>query len=263
VLYAVGALEIHEPAMVLLRPGKDGFPRSFQMGSGDEDRESGGYETPRHEVAFSRPFAVGRYEVTFDQYADFVRRAGAIEPSDDAWGRGRRPVINVSWENATRYAHWLSLVTGKAYRLPTEAEWEYAAHGGSEGRYWWCPADQPSCDIPPDMANCYSCTSTKGLEDIGKQTLPVGSFSANGFGLCDTAGNVYEWVQDCWHGGYTGDPPKDGAAWGKEGGGDCSRRVLRGGSWGGGPGALRSADRSGGDVDNRSGPVGFRLAQDP
>jgi formylglycine-generating enzyme required for sulfatase activity len=215
-------------------------------------------------VAFSRPFAVGRYEVTFEEYADFVRRGGATEPSNQGWGTGRRPVINVSWEEATRYADWLSLVTGKRYRLPSEAEWEYAARGGSQGRYWWCPADRPSCDIPPDMANCNGCKSTKGLKGIGKQTLPVGSFPANGFGLCDTAGNVYEWVQDCWHESYRGDPPKDGSAWGEEGGGDCGRRVLRGGSWSLGPVDRRSAYRSSGyDAVNRYSDIGFRLAQDP
>jgi formylglycine-generating enzyme required for sulfatase activity len=167
----------------------------------------------------------------------------------------------VSWEDATRYAHWLSLVTGKAYRLPSEAEWEYAARGGSTGRYWWCPADQPSCDIPPDRANCDGCTSTKGLAGIGRQTLPVGSFPANGFGLCDTAGNVWEWVQDCWHESYTGDPPADGSVWGKEGGGDCGRRVLRGGSWFYTPEYLRSANRNRNDADNRNNNIGFRLAQ--
>jgi formylglycine-generating enzyme required for sulfatase activity len=263
VLYAVGALEIHEPEMIWLRPGEDAFPRSFQMGSGDEDQDAADSEKPRHEVAFSRRFAVGKYEVTFDQYADFVRRAGATEPFDHSSGRGRRPVINVSWGDATRYAHWLSLVTGKAYRLPSEAEWEYAARGGSQGRYWWCPADQPSCDIPPDMANCSGCKSTKGLKGIGKQTLPVGSFPANGFDLCDTVGNVYEWAQDCWHGSYTGDPPKDGAAWGKEWGGDCGRRVLRGGSWPNLPALLRSAYRSGSYAVYRYNYIGFRLAQGP
>jgi len=262
-LYALGASDIREPEMVWLRPGEDGFPRSFQMGSGDEDPRAPYDEKPRHEVAFSRPFAIGRYEVTFAQYAYFVRKAGEPKPSDDGRGRGQRPVVNISWEDATGYAHWLSLVTGKGYRLPTEAEWEYAARGGSKGRYWWCPADQPSCDIPPDMADCRECKSMKGLGGIGVLALPVGSFPANSFGLCDTAGNVWEWVQDCWHKTYTGDPPKDGSAWGKEGGGDCSRRILRGGSWGEKPVYLRSAERDGYYAVYRDLYIGFRLAQDP
>jgi formylglycine-generating enzyme required for sulfatase activity len=150
---------------------------------------------------------------------------------------------------------------GKAYRLPSETEWEYAARAGTEGHYWWCEEDRPNCDIPPDMANCLECNGTKGVEGVGGRTLPVGSFSANRFHLYDTAGNVYEWVQDCWHKSYKG-APDDGFAWEKDHGGDCRRLVVRGGSWNIEPVNLRSADRYWNYADPRNFHIGFRLAQD-
>jgi formylglycine-generating enzyme required for sulfatase activity len=125
-----------------------------------------------------------------------------------------------------------------------------------------CKADKPNCDVILDVANCGGCESTRGLEGIGERTLPVGSFPANGFGLQDTAGNVREWVQDCWHDSYAANPPGDGTAWQEDGGGDCGRRVLRGGSWGYGPGYLRSASRYRYYADYRTDFIGFRLAQD-
>jgi formylglycine-generating enzyme required for sulfatase activity len=153
------------------------------------------------------------------------------------------------------------IVRSNQQALPTEADWDYAARAGTEGRYWWCGEDQPSCDIPPDMANCDGCKSTKGLGGIGQRTLPVGSFPANRFGLYDTAGNVWEWVQDCWHQSYQG-APTDDSAWEAASGGDCGRRVVRGDSWDDGPGVLRAASRFWTGAGDRDGDVGFCLAQD-
>ena len=133
------------------------------------------------------------------------------------WGRGRRPVINVSWEDAVAYTKWLSGQTGERCRLPSEAEWEYAARAGSVTKYSW------GNEIGSNQANCDVC----GSQWDGKQTAPVGSFDPNGWGLHDLHGNVWEWVQDCWNGSYQG-APTNGSAWES---GDCSRRVLRGGSW--------------------------------
>jgi formylglycine-generating enzyme required for sulfatase activity len=157
-------------------------------------------------------------------------------------------VINVSWKDAVAYAEWLSKQTGKRYRLPTEAEWEFAARAGTTTSYWW------GDEVVENRANCRGCGSQWG----GEQTAPAGSFKPNPFGLYDTAGNVWEWVQDCWHDSYKG-APGDGSAWEEEG---CGQRVMRGGSWGNGPEDVRSAGRSRNYPDSRSIHVGFRLAQD-
>ena len=137
-----------------------------------------------------------------------------------AGDEGRRPVIKITWHQATDYAKWLSEQTGKRYRLPTEAEWEYAARAGTKSRYWW------GNNLIKGMANCNGC----GSDWDNKQTAPVGSFKPNPFGLYDTSGNVMEWVQDCWHKDYKG-APVDGSAWLEASGGDCNRRIIRGGSW--------------------------------
>ncbi len=145
------------------------------------------------------------------------------------FGRGQQPVINVSWDDAQRYVAWLSRITGKQYRLLTEAEWEYAARADSTTAYHW------GDDIGKGNANCNGC----GSEWDGKQTSPVGSFKANAFGLYDMVGNISEWVQDCYHDNFNG-APADGSAWTN---GDCDFRVLRGGSWDKNPRFLRAADR--------------------
>ena len=212
---------------------------------GDKD------EKPPHEVEIAKPFAIGKYEVTFDEYDRFARSTGRARPDDKDWGRERRPVIYASWDDATAYAEWLSEQTGKRYRLPTEAEWEYAARAGSDTKYWW------GDEVGQNRANCRFC----GSQWDGKQTAPVGSFAANDFGVHDTAGNVWEWVQDCWHGSYTG-APSDGSAWEEADGGNCGQRVVRGGSWGHDPPGVRSAFRSGGYAGTRYDSLGFRLAQD-
>ncbi len=233
-----------EPEMVRIPAGK------FMMGS-----ENGGKdERPPHMVTISRSFYLGKYEVTQEEFNRFTESTGRELPADEGWGGGVRPVINVSWEDAVAYAEWLSQQTGKRYRLPTEAEWEYAARAGTNTKYWWGDDIQQDGQV---WANCDGC----GSEWDGKQTAPVGSFEPNGFGISDTAGNVWEWVQDCWHPGYQG-APADGSAWLEADKGDCGRRVIRGGSWGSDPRGLRSADRSGFTPDGRGNGLGFRLAQD-
>jgi formylglycine-generating enzyme required for sulfatase activity len=163
-------------------------------------------------------------------------------------------VINVNWEDAVAYADWLSQQTGNAYRLPSEAEWEYAARAGSTTRYSW---GDDSDQYGGGWANCNGC----GSRWDNKQTAPVGSFGANGFGLSDMAGNVWEWIQDCWHESYR-NAPLDGSAWLEDDKGDCSARVIRGGSWGSTLKFLRPAERHWGHPAKRNGTLGFRLAQD-
>jgi formylglycine-generating enzyme required for sulfatase activity/serine/threonine protein kinase len=196
-------------------------------------------------------FRMTKYAVTFDQYDAFADATGGRKPRDFDRGRVLRPVVDVNWHDAVAFAEWLSAQTGDRWRLPSEAEWEYAARAGTESAYPW------GDDIGRNRCNC----SGSGSEWSGKGSAPVGSFPANAFGLHDMHGNVWEWTADCWHESYAGGPT-DGRAWGQEGGGDCSRRVLRGGSWGNYPRNARSADRIRRPADARSNDRGFRLVQD-
>ena len=232
-----------EPEMIPIKPGE------FWMGSDPKlDPEVQKNEFPRHRIVIKKAFGIGKYEVTFDEYDTFALATGRKLPGDEGWARGRRPVINVSWQDAEAYAQWLSKQTGRRYRLPTEAEWEYAARAGTETAYWW------GAKLRKGLANCDGCGSRWDY----KQTAPVGSFKPNPFGLHDTAGNVYEWVQDCWHDNYEG-APKNGLEWKTK---ECAQRVIRGGSWFGRPGGVRSAYRGGFIPDGRIYYVGFRLVQD-
>ena len=228
------------PELVVVPAGR------FQMGcvSGHDCR---GDERPVHEVEMAS-FALGVYEVTFDQYERFARATRRDRPNDRRWGRGARPVINVRWEDATAYAAWLSEETGAEYRLPSESEWEYAARAGSTTRYAW------GNDIGRNRANCDGCRS-RWDDD---RTAPAGSFAANGWGLHDMHGNVWEWVEDCWYSNYAG-APRDGSA--RTSGGNCGGRVLRGGSWADNPRNLRSANRYGVHTRRRHGSYGFRVAR--
>lgn len=206
---------------------------------------------PQHPVAV-KPFQLGKYEVTFDEYSAFVLDMDGFElPHDQGWGSGARPVIDVSWDDARAYAEWLSTVTGQPFRLPTEAEWEYAARAGTTTSYWWGDEVRKGGKA---WANCSGCGSEWG----GKRTAPVGSFPANGLGLHDMHGNVWEWVEDDWHGSYEG-APDDGSAWVDHPRG--SDRVTRGGSWFNDSSYCRSAHRSYDSPDARNDSVGFRLSR--
>ena len=232
------------PSLVVVPDGM------YRMGSPswEKDREDG--EGPMHDVIMGRPVAVGMYEVTFTEW-DACRREGSCshDPPDQGWGRANRPVINVSWEDAQEYVRWLSRKTGKRYRLPSESEWEYAARGGTTTRYHW------GDEIERNGANCAGC----GSRWDGASTSPAGSFSPNPFGLYDMHGNVWEWVEDCWHDDYEG-APSNGGVWTDKG--DCSRRVLRGGSFFTSPTLLRSAYRSQDPSRSRLKLVGFRVARE-
>jgi formylglycine-generating enzyme required for sulfatase activity len=227
------------PEMVVIPAGE------FDMGSNDTIMEK-----PIHRVAIRRPIAIGRREITFAEWDQCVA-AGACKyrPDDRGWGRGDRPLIDVSWDDAKLFLNWLSQKTGQRYRLPTEAEWEYAARAGTTSRYWW------GRDAGNGLANCDGCGAPGG----GLMTTPAGSFRPNAFGLYDTAGNVAEWVEDCWNDSYRG-APKDGSAWTT---GQCRLRVLRGGSFGNSATAIRSAARFRYDQDVRYFANGFRPARDP
>ena len=231
------------PEMVVLPAGE------FMMGSPPGEPGRRASEGPQRRVTIARPFAVGKFEVTFAEWQACVAGGGCTRnpnPSDSGWGRGRRPVINVSWHDAKEYAAWLSRKTGKAYRLLSEAEWEYAARAGTTTRYAFGDA----------ISKSQAQYSEVGGVSAGK-TVEVGSYPANRFGLHDMHGNVWEWVEDAWHSNYQG-APGDGSVWP---GGDTSLRVLRGGSWFDLPGNLRSA------VHYRTPPAdsgsyyGFRLAR--
>ena len=206
-----------------------------------------GREKPVHQVTIPQAFAVGKYEVTFAEWDACVGAGGCSHRPDDEWGRGRHPVMQVSWDHAQGFVRWLSQQTGATYRLLSESEWEYAARAGTGTAYSW------GNQIGSGRANCIGC----GSQWDGSQTAPVGSFSSNAWGLHDMQGNVWEWVQDCWNGSYNGGP-SNGGAWQQ---GDCSRRVLRGGSWGDLPGGLRSAFRLGLSTDYRVDGLGFRVAR--
>jgi formylglycine-generating enzyme required for sulfatase activity len=228
----------------------------FIMGSPEDEPERDKDEGPQHEVCVPA-FEMGRYEVTFAQWDACVADGGCEALSDDeGWGRDRRPVINVSWQQAREYVRWLNNSGGKSgYRLPSEAEWEYAARAGTT-----TPFSTGDC-ISTDQANFDgtfeygACPEPTNL-DLHK-TQPVGSYAPNPWGLYDMHGNVNEFVADCWNDGYEG-APADGSAWLE---GNCTRRVLRSGSWYGYPGYLRSAYRcrSGPAFGHRS--IGFRLAR--
>jgi formylglycine-generating enzyme required for sulfatase activity len=215
----------------------------FDMGSNDFD-----FEKPVHKVTIGKAFAIGRREVTFEEWDQCIASGGCRHrPDDRGQGRAERPVTDVSWRDATAYASWLSQKTGQKYRLPSEAEWEYAARGGTKTAFWW------GRDVGSRFANCRDCGG-----DSGQAAVATGSFSANPFGLFDTAGNAAEWVQDCWNDTYRG-APRDGSAWAS---GQCGQRVLRGGSFDSQARYLRSASRFRYDTDVRYYANGFRVVRE-
>ena len=220
----------------------------FRMGC-VSGRDCDDDEFPVREVTIPRAFAVSAHEVTFGEWDACVAGGGCggYLPDDRGWGRGRRPAINVSWNDAQAYVAWLSSRTGAEYRLLSESEWEYVARAGSSTAYSWGDG------IGSNRANCDGC----GSRWDNSQTAPVGSFAANAFGVHDMHGNVWEWVEDCWNDSYAG-APADGSVWLS---GECNRRVLRGGSWFYNPRYPRSAGRSWVTAGNRSSFLGFRVAR--
>jgi len=239
------------PEMVVIASGR------FFMGSveGDGQRD----ERPQHGVAVVKPFAMSRCEVTVAEFRAFVLetqyQTDNEKKSCDWRSSGfkqaeNHPVVCVSWRDARAYAYWLSLKTGQKYRLPTEAEWEYAARAGTETAYWW--GDEAS----------HEYANYRGVEgrDQWDRTAPVGSFPRNAFGLSDMLGNAWEWTADCWHGGYS-DAPYDGSAWLEGAGAECDRRVIRGGSWLNRAEVMRSAFRDRDPTVDSYYFIGFRIAR--
>lgn len=217
---------------------------SFTMGSTADEVGRGAGEGPRHPVAFGSPFAIGRYEVTFAEYDACVDAGGCLHrPNDQGWGRGRRPVVDVAWNEAMEYLAWLSRHTGHRYTLPSESEWEYAARAGTSTPWHTGRA------ILTDDANILNAFA---------RTVTVGAYPPNAFGLHDVHGNVSEWVLDCVDTGYVGVPNNGAAATA----GDCAQnRVRRGGFFGHEPKDVRSAWRGGGPQGQRYTGVGFRVVR--
>jgi formylglycine-generating enzyme required for sulfatase activity len=232
------------PLMIVIPPGR------FLMGSPQDDPERSNAEGPRHKVHIAKVFAMGVYAVTFDEYDLFCERKNLNEPDDSGWGRGKRPAINVSWNDAEAYCLWLSEQTARPYRLPSEAEWEYACRAGTATLF------HGGDHLSYNEANFNATKSFYLSEPAPEQTTPVGSFRPNAFGLYDMHGNVWEWCQDTWHDTYDG-APKDGSAW--TDGSESSSHVLRGGSWSNGSRHCRSAYRNEYVPISRRGGVGFRV----
>ena len=195
-------------------------------------------EQPVRTVTISQAFAVSKYEITFEDY-DRFRYPNKV--NDQGWGRGRRPVIDVSWNDAKEYVAWLSSQSGQTYRLLTEAEWEYAARAGTTTKYHFGNSESDLCRYAnhADASTGFNWRNKACSDGVGDQTAVVGRHAPNAFGLHDMYGNVWEWVEDCWNETYSG-APSDGSAWLS---GDCDQRVLRGGSWSIGSVNLRSAYR--------------------
>ncbi len=233
----------HCPEMVVVPAGR------FTMGSPASEAGHDDDEEPQHAVTFGSPFAVGRFAVTFEEW-DACADAGGCNgyrPGDEGLGRGRQPVINVSWDDAKRYAAWLSRTTGKTYRLVSDAEYEYATRAGTKTAFYW------GQEIGKGNANCRTC----GSQWDNKQPAPVGSLRPNAFGLYEMVGNVEQWIADCWHDNYQG-APSDGTVWK---GGACGRPVVRAGSYIGFPEYMRSAYRSWAPADLQDNIIGFRIGR--
>jgi formylglycine-generating enzyme required for sulfatase activity len=238
------------PELVLINSGR------FAMGAGSEGLEQQVSLTTTHEVQIAEPFAIGRYEITFDEWSQCVADGGCTsQPADENWGRGRRPVINVSFNDITQqYLPWLSRKTGFTYRLPTEAEWEFAARGGGAA-----PAGQAYSFGDDESLLCQHGNSTDlagtggSCSDGFANTAPAGSLKPNALGLFDMHGNVWEWMADCWQPQYSAKAAKPAEA--------CNTRVLRGGSWASNAVALRSAARGWESQDKGKNSIGFRVVK--
>jgi len=266
------------PEMVVVPAG------SFTMGSPASEKGRYEDESPQHRVTIAKPFAVGKFEVTVDQFAAFVKdtdynagsecysfnisrweRREGLSWRNPGFSQGEsHPVACLNWRDAKAYVEWLAKKTGKQYRLLSEAEWEYAARAGTATRYHFGDNEDALCRYGngPDQHAKQNIRGASrwpivSCDDGYAYTAPVGTFAANDFGLHDIHGNVREWVEDCWNDMYIG-APTDGSAWTV---GECNRRVLRGGSWANYPRNLRSALRDRGPSDFRSDGNGLRVAR--
>jgi len=228
------ASSVREPAMIPLRAG------SFAMGSNEEITEK-----PVHQITI-KPFAIGKFPVSVREWNECAAAKGCAFV---AAGKDDAPVTNVSWTDAKQYVAWLAEAARKPYRLPTEAEWEYAARGGTQTKYWW--GDQ----FQSGIANCKNCSDIAATE----QPIKVGSFKPNPFGLYDMGGGVDQWVEDCWHKNYQG-APTDGSAWVES---RCASHVIRSGSWRNDARYVRPSNRDSYDTDVRYPTNGFRVALSP
>lgn len=256
------------PEMVVIPAG------TFMMGSDKTtDPDHDATEAPRHEVRIAKAFSVGKFEVTHDEW-NACLKDGGCQPlvSDRTTPTGNRPETHVTWNDAMNYVDWLSRKTGKAYRLLTEAEWEYAARAGTAGRFAFPLASYDLVRDGKSPEYAQLCAHANGADrtataararnetcddGFGDRTAPVGAFKPNAFGLHDMIGNVWEWVEDCWHDSHAG-APADGAARTEAA---CGKRVLRGGSWLTGPIGLRSAMRAGLRPDYRDDDAGLRIVR--
>ncbi|MFD1560191.1 formylglycine-generating enzyme family protein [Paraburkholderia silviterrae] len=226
------------PLLIAVTPG------NFMMGNDTDDPS----EKPVHRVTIGHSYALSKYAVTVAQWNACANAGACPRLSSESNSAPNAPVRDLSWDDAQQYVKWLSKVSGKPYRLPTEAEWEYAARGGSATRYWW------GNEMRKGTANCKDCGPPWRVEAPDD----VGSFPANPYGFYDMAGGVWEWVSDCWHNSYK-NAPDDGRTWDEP---NCQTRVIRGGSWRDGAGYMLSATRFKYDSSVRYNANGFRVARD-
>ncbi len=236
------------PELVVINAGR------FAMGEGREGLEQQVSVTSTQEVTIAAPFAIGRYEITFDEWRQCVTESGCTsQPADENWGRGRRPVINVSFNDITeQYLPWLSRKTGFTYRLPTEAEWEFSARGGAAAPTGQAYSFGNDSALLCQYGNSSDATGGTCSDGYAK-TAPAGSLKPNALGLFDMHGNVWEWVGDCWQPQYSAKAAKPTET--------CTTRVLRGGSWASNAAALRSAARGWEKQDRSKNSIGFRVAR--
>lgn len=241
------------PLMIVIPAG------SFMMGSPETEPDRDSDEGPQVQVTIPKPFAAGRLEVSFTEWEACLADGGCNghRPSDLGWGRLKQPAIIMSWEDARAFVSWLSLKTGRPYRLLSEAEWEYAARGGSDQAFWWGPG------VSTRQANYDgSLTYAGGAPgEFRHRTMPVDSFEPNPFGLYNVHGNVWEWVEDCYQKRYRDLPEETrltGVAWSPAA---CEFRVFRGGSWTDAPNVLRAANRGRYEPFIRNTSSGFRVGR--
>ena len=255
----------HCPEMVTVPAG------SFLMGSPETEEGRFEDEGPQREITVRSSFAIGVHEVTFEEWDACVDDGGCdgYRPEDGGWGRGRRPVTAVSWQDARGYVEWLSEETGHPYGLPSEAQWEYAARAGTRTARYWGESAAEQCRYANGFDRDLASTNDKGLamfeehgmtypscsDGQGEGTAPVGSYEPNAFGLYDMIGNLTEWTDDCWNPDHSGRQENAGTRFS----GDCSRRILRGGTWGYPSEFLRSAYRFQFELDHRDNGLGFRV----